>query len=305
MFSLCFLFFYVTTANGLFFLCRNGDGLKKSEPLARTTAIDFIIIILPQNTIKIKTQHSKTDYQQPHTSKSVMYFRNLALLAFAALTTVTALTTETTVDLRGLKRDKNNNKKCTKANGILNVDEGIGAFQYTGVAVYEDNDTDPEADDVKGYLSVTAGSGAAVGVQFLPSSIVINAGDITLRLDPSIPLIEINDQPLNFISFLGMLEGAKSGLLTGDMKDIIEGYEAMILWVSKHKDDIPENFVGIARRCSIWTHTRRLAAVTASCVGAGAGWALCVGLPEPLTCIGAIGASVACVDAFENYLECA
>lgn len=233
-----------------------------------------------------------------------MYFRNLALLAFAALTTATALTTETTVDLRGLKRDKNNNKKkCTKANGILNVDEGIGAFQYTGVAVYEDNDTDPEADDVKGYLSVTAGSGAAVGVQFLPSSIVISAGDITLRLDPSIPLIEINDEPLDLFAFLGLLEGAKNGLVTGSMKDILDGFEAMILWILKHEDDIPENFVGVSS-CSIWTHTRRLATLTATCVGAGAGWAICVGVPEPLSCIGAIGASAACIDAFESYLQC-
>ena len=235
-----------------------------------------------------------------------MYFRNLALLAFAALTTATALTTETTVDLRGLKRDKNNNKKkCTKANGILNVDEGIGAFQYTGVAVYEDNDTDPEADDVKGYLSVTAGSGAAVGVQFLPSSIVINAGDITLRLDPSIPSIEINDQPLDFTAFLGMLEGAKSGFVTGDMKDILDGYEAMILWVNEHKDDIPENFVGIARRCSSWTHMRRLATVTANCVGAGVGWKACVAAAKTVVpCLVAIGASVACIDAVEEYVEC-
>ena len=142
------------------------------------------------------------------------------------------------------------------------------------------------------------------GVQFLPSSIVINAGDITLRLDPSIPLIEINDQPLDFIAFLGMLEGAKSGLVTGDMKDIIEGYEAMILWVNRHKDDIPENFVGIARRCSAWTHTRRLAAVTAACVGAGASWGVCVGVPEIASCLVAIGASVACIEAVEEYAKC-
>ena len=234
-----------------------------------------------------------------------MYFRNLALLAFAALTTATALTTETTVDLRGLKRDKNNNKKkCTKANGILNVDEGIGAFQYTGVAVYEDNDTDPEPDDVKGYLSITAGSGAVVSIQFLQSSVVISSGDTTLDFNPSIPSIEINGKPLEMYAFLGMLEAAKRGLLTGVTKDIMEGYEAMIGWVLAHKDDIPENFVGARSSCSLWTAITRSTVLTAACVGAGASWGTCVVVPEPFSCIAAIGASAACIEAFGNYLDC-
>lgn len=256
-----------------------------------------------------------------------MYFRKLALLLALATATATtadarehsarrlkgeAATVTAAADARKLKNrakspkgdDDYDGPTCAGANNILGISEIIGEFSYSGLVVESDNDDDPESDAIVGHLSMTASSGAIASIELLESSVVVSSGDLKLVLDPTVPDIKLNGESISFSAVNAILEFAQQGFVDGSLKDVAEGYLGMINWINAHSTDIPNEDEVSILSCNFWTNIKRFGLVTSTCVGSAAGWVACVGLPEPLSCVAAGGASIACVEAFESYLEC-
>lgn len=246
-----------------------------------------------------------------------MYFRKLALLF--------ALATATANPIEPWEGPYTSEKPSTmptptpppptpghQCNNIVNVAETIDDFNYAGLVVVADSSTDPDG-SIVGHLSITTSSGTVASIELLQSSLAISAGDTTLVLDPTVPSVEINGEPVTISVLIGLLEAVQDGILTGILKDIAEAFEGMITWIDAQviDDDDPEaevNWddasVSNFGECSYWTHAVRLAKVVKKCGKAGSGWALCVQLVNPYLCLASLGLSVGCAQKVQKYAEC-